>query len=369
MSKKRHLLRTLDRYILSEVSGAFFFGIAAFAVLLVAGDLLFDIADLIVEKGVSAWAVAKLFAYKLPEVIVMTLPMASLLACLLTFSRLSSQSEIVALRASGVAFQRILVPILIAGTLVSMVALAFNETLVPLSNKAADNILRFEVAKEKPTMLKEKVFLREESGGTLKRVVYIAKLRYNKGEMEDVLIQDFEKGILNRITNAKRGYWTKEGWVLRDGKVFEVKGGEKVQLLFSFDTQKMPVLFEPQKMVKVSRNPQEMSALELWEYIKLMKKQGSNLSPLWVLFHLKLALPWACVILALLGTTLGVRPHRSGHGTGLATSVFIVFLYYVLMSFFKSFGEAGHLSPLIAAWMPNLTFFAYAFRLALKANG
>jgi lipopolysaccharide export system permease protein len=75
------------------------------------------------------------------------------------------------------------------------------------------------------------------------------------------------------------------------------------------------------------------------------------------------------VILALLGTTLGVRPHRSGHGTGLATSVFIVFLYYVLMSFFKSFGEAGHLSPLIAAWMPNLTFFAYAFRLALKANG
>ncbi|KUK42188.1 MAG: Permease YjgP/YjgQ family protein, partial [Thermovirga lienii] len=150
MSKKRHLLRTLDRYILSEVSGAFFFGIAAFAVLLVAGDLLFDIADLIVEKGVSAWAVAKLFAYKLPEVIVMTLPMASLLACLLTFSRLSSQSEIVALRASGVAFQRILVPILIAGTLVSMVALAFNETLVPLSNKAADNILRFEVAKEKP---------------------------------------------------------------------------------------------------------------------------------------------------------------------------------------------------------------------------
>jgi len=368
MAGKRQVLRTLDRYILSEVAGAFFFGIAAFAVLLVAGDLLFQIADLIVEKGVSAWAVAKLFAYKLPEVIVMTLPMASLLACLLTFSRLSSQSEIVALKASGVAFQRIAIPIVVASIFVSLVALFFDETLVPLSNKAADNILRFEVAKEKPTMLKEKVFLREESGGTLKRVVYIAKLRYNKGEMEDVLVQDFNKGNLNRITNAKRGFWTKEGWVLEDGKVFEVKGGEKVQLLFSFDKQKMPVLFEPHKMVKVSRNPKEMSALELLEYIKIMKKQGSNLSPLWVLFHLKLAVPWACLILALLGTVLGVRPHRSGHGAGLATSVFIVFLYYVLMSFFKSFGEAGQINPILAAWMPNLVFFAYAFRLALKAN-
>lgn len=68
----------------------------------------------------------------------------------------------------------------------------------------------------------------------------------------------------------------------------------------------MPVLLEPHKMVKLSRDPKEMSALELLEYIKIMKKHGSNLSPLWVLFHLKLAVPWACLILALLGTVLGL---------------------------------------------------------------
>ncbi|MGC9372444.1 MAG: LPS export ABC transporter permease LptG [Thermovirgaceae bacterium] len=359
---------TLDRYIITQTANAFVFGVLAFTVLLVAGDLLFEIADLMIERGVSLWAVSRLFLYKLPGVVVMTLPMASLLAALLTFGRLSSQSEIIAMKAAGIAFQRILRPVIAASVLVSIFAIIMNESIVPLSNKAADNIFRFEVAREQPSLLKEQIFLRDEQGGQLRRVIYIAKLLQNRGEMQDILIQDFEEGVLSRITNAEKAYWKDGRWFLERGKTFEVARNGKVNLLFSFDTQEMPRLLEPGKIARASRDPDEMSALELREYIGIMEKQGANTDPLLVMFHLKLSLPWACVILALLGSSLGVRPHRTGSGVGLAVSVMVVFVYYVLMSFFKSFGEAGYLPPLVAAWMPNVVFFAYALRLAFRAN-
>ncbi len=359
---------TLDRYIITQTANAFVFGVLAFTVLLVAGDLLFEIADLMIERGVSLWAVSRLFLYKLPGVVVMTLPMASLLAALLTFGRLSSQSEIIAMKAAGIAFQRILRPVIGASVLVSLFAIFMNESIVPLSNKAADNIFRFEVAREQPSLLKEQIFLRDEQAGKLRRVIYIAKLLQNRGEMHDILIQDFEKGLLSRITSAERAYWKDGRWFLEEGKTFEVSPKGKVDLLFSFDTQEMPQLLEPGKIARASRDPDEMSALELKEYIGIMEKQGANTDPLLVMFHLKLSLPWACVILALLGSSLGVRPHRTGSGVGLAVSVMVVFVYYVLMSFFKSFGEAGYLPPLVAAWMPNVLFFAYALRLAFRAN-
>ncbi len=99
-----------------------------------------------------------------------------------------------------------------------------------------------------------------------------------------------------------------------------------------------------------------------------MSKQGADLAPLWVLFHLKIAVPWACVILAVLGASLGVGPQRSGAGVGLAMSVLIVFAYYVVMSFSRSFGEAGIIPPVAAAWLPNLIFLAVAGLLVRSAD-
>jgi lipopolysaccharide export system permease protein len=350
------------------MGGSFLFGVMVFSLLLVAGDLLFQIANLVIDKGVSLSVVIRLFTYKLPEVIVMTLPMASLLSALITFGRLSSQSEIVALRAAGISFRRIVRPVLAASIAVSLGAMLLNETIVPLSNKAADNIMRYEIARERPTLLREQVFLREESGGVLQRVIYISRLRQNLGTMEDVLIQEFENGAMFRITSANRGKWGDGEWWLEDGKTFEVQKDRSVKLLFTFARQKLPLVLTPSDVARTSQRPAEMSAWQLWEHISIMSKQGANLAPLWVLFHLKLAIPWACVILAVLGASLGVGHQRSGAGLGVAMSVLVVFAYYVVMSFSRSFGEAGYLPPLMAAWAPNMVFIVIAGLLARNAD-
>ena len=313
--KKENAISILDRFIVTQMANSFIFGVLVFSVLLVAGDLLFQIANLMIDKGVSLGVVARLFIYKLPEVVVMTLPMASLLSALLTFGRLSSQSEIVALRAAGISFRRIVKPVLAASVLVSLGAILLNETIVPLSNRAADNIMRYEIARERPTLLREKVFLRDEGDGELRRVIYISRLRQNLGTMEDIVVQEFEEGAMSRIVTASRGTWRGGEWWLEDGKTFEVLKDRTVKLLFTFVRQKLPLTWPAESPDIPGCRDERLPTLEAYQ-----RHEQRPTSPLRVLF-LKRAVPWACVILAVsqrrwAGTTIGA---------GLATSVLIVF--------------------------------------------
>jgi len=360
--------QTLTWYILKELSGTFFFGVMAFTVLLVAGDLLFKIADLIIERGVSFWVVIRLFCYRLPSVVILTLPMACLLSTLLTFGRLSASNEMVALNASGVSFQRILKPVLIASLCVGVLSLLLNETLVPLSNRAAENLMKFEIAREKPSLLKERVFLRDESNGQLKRVIYISRLMPREGAMRDILIQEFTDGRLSRITTAEKGSWSNNKWTLEKGEVFQVDEKGTVELLYRFSSQQIELDLTPREVSRATRNPGEMGMFELIDHIRLVSKQGVNVQPLWVTLHLRIAVPLASIVLAIIGSAFGVTPQRRGTGFGFGLSILIVFAYYVVMSFSKSFGQSGHISPMLAAWIPNIMFSIFGIFLVRRVS-
>lgn len=361
--------KILDRYILNELSGSFVFGIMAFTVIFIAGDLLFQAANLIIEKGVSLMVVARLFVYRLPEVILLTVPMSSLLATLLTFGRLSVNSEIVAIQAAGISFRRVLRPVLGISAVLAMLTLIGNETIVPFSNRASENLMKYEILQERPSVLKERVFLKDEQNGELKRVLYLGKLRPREGLMSDILVQEFDAGKLRRISTAMRGTWKSGEWWVEQGEVFEVADAGKVHLLFRFDRQRLLLNLSPEQLEKASRRPAEMSSIELLAHINILKAQGANLLPLWVLFHLKLSVPWSAMILAVLGASIGVRtPRRGGSGIGFGLCIIIVFAYYVVMSFSRALGETGNLPPLIAAWLPNVTFLSLGALFVRKAD-
>ena len=361
--------KILDRYILNELAGSFFFGIMAFTIIFIAGDLLFQAANLIIEKGVSLMVVARLFVYRLPEVILLTVPMSSLLATLLTFGRLSVNSEIVAIQAAGISFRRVLRPVLGISAVLAMLSLIGNETIVPFSNRASENLMKYEILQERPSVLKERVFLKDEQNGELKRVLYLGKLRPREGLMSDILVQEFDAGKLRRISTAVRGTWRSGEWWVEQGEVFEVADAGKVNLLFRFDRQRLLLNLSPEQLEKASRRPAEMSSIELLAHINILKAQGANLLPLWVLFHLKLSVPWSAMILAVLGASIGVRtPRRGGSGIGFGLCIIIVFAYYVVMSFSRALGETGNIPPLVAAWLPNVTFLLLGALFVRKAD-
>jgi lipopolysaccharide export system permease protein len=362
-------MKILDGYIIRELAGSFVFGIMAFTIIFIAGDLLFQAANLIIEKGVSLLVVARLFVYRLPEVILMTVPMSSLLATLLTFGRLSVNSEIVAIQAAGISFRRILRPVVGISAALAVLTLVGNESIVPFSNRASENLMKYEILQERPSVLKERVFLKDEQNGELKRVLYLGKLRPREGLMSDILVQEFDAGKLRRISTAQRGTWKSGEWWVEQGEVFEVQENGKVSLLFRFDRQRLLLNLSPEQLEKASRRPAEMSSIELLAHINILRAQGANLLPLWVLFHLKLSVPWSTLILAVLGASIGVRtPRRGGSGIGFGLCIMIVFAYYVLMSFSRALGEAGNIPPMLAAWLPNITFIVLGAVFIRKAD-
>jgi lipopolysaccharide export system permease protein len=340
----------------------------SFSVILVAGDLLFKLAALVVQRGVSLGVVTRLFLYSLPRIVALSLPMSCLLASLLGFGSMSANSELVALKSVGVSFGRIVRPLVLASTAVSIIAFLANETLVPLCSRAAANVMRFEVFRSVPPVLKESVFIREEEGGVLRRVLYIGAVKPRSGEMSDILVQEFEEGRIKRFVSAPKGNWSDGVWWLEDGQVFEVSEDGSVRTLFAFERQKLNLLSSPSNIDSSMSDPSEMSLPELYKTIKLAVTQGNDIGELWMLFNLRIAIPWSSVVLVLVGASVGSRPQRSSSGMGLGLSVVIVFVYYVIMSFCKTLGEAGFLPGVFAAWIPNVVFLIIGSLLARRAN-
>ena len=361
-------IRALDRFILGELKGPFFFGIMSFTIILIAGSLLFQIADLVIQRGVSIGVVLRLFFYYLPRLVAYTIPMSCLLAALLGFGKLSANSELVALKSAGLSFKRIIRPVIIATFFVSVAAFFVNETLVPLSERAAANVMMYEVFKESPPLFKEKIFLKEEGDGTLKRVIYINKMKIVNGDMEEIVVEEFDAGRLSRIVSAKSGKWINGSWWINSGNVFEINKEGNVNHLFKFDKQALTLNMSPSDVAKSTQKPDQMTIPELLEYIKINEKSGMNVSKFWMLFHLRLSVPWACMVLALVGAALGSRPQRSSSSVGLGLSVIIVFVYYVILSLTQSLGDAGYLPPVVAAWIANIIFLIIGAVLCRNAN-
>ena len=362
-------IRALDRFILGELRGPFFFGLVAFTIILVAGGLLFQMADLIIQQGVSVGIVIRLFIYYMPRLVVFTIPMSCLLAALLGFGKLSSNSELVALKSAGLSFQRIVRPVVVAAFFISILAFFVNETLVPMSERAAANVMKYEVLHRSAPVFKSKIFLKEESEGKIKRAIYIDRLDNRTKDMDDVTVEEFEDGHLARVIFAPRGKWIEGSWWLEDGAVYEIKNDTKeVSLLYKFNREALYLNLGPDDISDAPSKPEEMTISELLHAVEVKERMGESAGKFWMALHLRIAVPWACLIFGMLGAALGSRPQRSSSGVGLGFSVIIIFVYYVIMSFSKALGESGALPPIIASWVANFVFLAISLVLCSRAN-
>ncbi len=365
--------KLLNKLVLDVCAGPFVFGILIFVLIFVAGDLLFQAARLIIEQGVALGVVVRLFFYRLPEVVAMTIPMSSLLSTMLGMSTLNAGSELIALKSLGIPFRRILRPIFNASVLITIVALTFNETIVPYASIAADRLMKYEIMKNQAAAVQEKVFLRDEEDGKLKRVLYINELDASKGIMSGIMMHEFDaESRLTRTVNAQRGMWRDSKWWIEDGRIYSIDAEGEVSLLLRFERQMLALKLSPSQLESSTRRPVDMSAHELWTYINqtgTVTTGGDDVASLWVLFHMKLGVPWACVIMAVLGAGFGAsRRGRSGGGVGFGISVVIVFAYYVIMSLCRALGESGNISPFIAGWGPNIVFAVVALFFSWRVD-
>ena len=361
-------LRILDKYIFREVCKAFLFGICAFSAVFIGSGTLFKIAKYITDYGASLSAVIKVFIFGLPNVIMWTFPMSMLLATLLTFGRLSSSSEITAMKSCGIGFFRIAMPAILLGFLVSIVAILFNEHVVPWANTAYRNVVYYEIQGKSGAKSQDHIILKDIKDGQIQRLLYARRYDADSQSLQSITLQEFDgAGKVSHVENAEYAEFTGKEWVMHNGMLYDISDGESEHTL-RFNTQVLPINASPRQIVREQKDPEELTMKELKAQIRIMKTQYVDTSKLETELYQRITVPMASLIFALVGVPLGLQPTRNSSSAGFAMSVIIIFFYYALMTMANAIGRSGVLSPMLAVWIPNIVGLIAGLFLIRKAS-
>ena len=371
-------MKIIDRYVLRELAAPFLFGVAAFAAVFIGGSLLFKFTRLVAEQGMPLGKALLVFLYWLPGYVVLTFPMAALLAALLAFGRMSGDGETTAIRAGGVSLLRVMVPVMAAGLAVSLFTVAFNETIVPASSRAAEELLARTVGTQ------NHVLISASEGGRISNIIYadrfdrerglllnVTYFQYLKGELV-LVIQGkravYRKGERSVHRNGKRTVYRTGTWEFYDGFMQYVDPYRKSTLIIGAEH---PLRFDlghdPEDIALRQRDAEQMTWGELGEYLRRLAKEGVPTAELRVAWHHKLSVPFASLIFAIVGAPLGLRSPRTGSALGLGLSIIIIFTYYVIWNYLAIVAEKGAFPPFLAAWAPNFAGLAIGAVLIRRA--
>lgn len=347
-------MRIAYRYIFRELLGPLLFGVAAFVTILAAGGPLMELTKLAFQ-GVAGLDILTLFALSLPAFVVLTLPMSMLLAALLGFGRLSGDSEMVAMYASGMSLYRAAVPVVLLAALMTGLTIFLNEAVVPRSIEAANRLedrLKAQVREQKQLELRLPQYNgRSEEVGIVRAQTFDPRT----GEMGKITVQYFLRGVPVRVLYAESATRSSEyHWTLRNGWYRDLRP-DSTAPAGSFTAWDLRIQQTLGEMEDQSRKPREMSLAQLQRHLGLLHRQGrySETPPYEVAWWNRFALPFACVVFALVGMPLGLRPHRTSGGLGLGMSIVIIFIYWVVWEYTGNMGAQGRLPPFVASWLAN----------------
>lgn len=347
------------------------FGVITFTSLFIGADLV-RLVQMVTEFGAPLAAVGRLLVLKLPQVLVLTMPMAVLLATLLSLSRLSGNSEVVAMQAGGMSIYRIVALLVGVGVLVAIASVLMGELLVPVASAEYHRVLVEEVRGEQLPVVTHNVILTEYEGGVLRRFLYAARFDRETGRMSDVTLVSLERGRPVETTFAAAVVWEGGAWYMEDGVIHRHGAdddGEATTMTFRGGRQPVSIGYRPEEVVRAQRSPEEMTMAELREHIAILESQGQETRRHQVQLHLKTALPAASVVFALVGAPLGIQPHRRAASIGFGLSVVVIFIYYVLMTVGTALGQGGAVSPVVGAWMQNVLLAAFGIALLVRRGG
>ena len=358
--------KILHRYILKEFIFPFTFGLATFTFLYIGGSLLFRISQMLTEKKASWILALRFLIFSLPQIFVHTFPMAVLLGSLLAINRLSSDTELVALKAAGISFYRISLSIFIVSWIIFIITYLLNENIVPPASFEARKILMQVFSDNKLKEASRNLVFRNFTEEGIERVTYAQKYDFDKGVMSGVVVSEFEGDRPLRTTYAEKAIWSGTGWELIKGNTYNYNQAREVDYEFKFTRLKMTIPYTPREISEIKIFPEEMKSKAVREYIKELKRVNLPSGYIEVMYNQRLALPFSCVVFSLIGLPFGVTPQRSSTPLGLGVSLVIIFIFYIVTIFFTTLGYSGKLDPLLASWVANIIFLGIGISLIYK---
>jgi lipopolysaccharide export system permease protein len=303
--------------------------------------------------------------YLLPFFSMVTIPMSFLLSLLLAFGRLSADSEITAMKASGMGLYSLLPPVLSCALLAYIATTFITVYALPWGNTSFKKLL-LDVVETRATLnLKERIFNDDFPG----LVIYVDRYEDDNKTMSGVLIQDerdpkdpttifAEQGMIERVPKTKSLRLS-----LKNGGIHRSLDMTGYRLLEFQDYQLTINL--TQSVKEIAKNELDMTFSELQETLRTHIINDKDRRDTLIEYHRRFSLPFACFVFALVGVPLGIQNQRSGKAAGFAISIGIILLYYIVLSVGKTLGQRGVVHPALAVWTPDIVFLllgAYLFR-------
>jgi LPS export ABC transporter permease LptF/LPS export ABC transporter permease LptG len=359
----------LERYVFREVLSPTVLGLVLY-ILVFLMNALFEMAELAIKKDIPLQVVGRLLGYLMPRILEMTLPMALLLGILIGIGRLSADSELIAMRASGVSYRRVLLPVMALAGLCFAISLFLCLSVEPQARYQQRRLYSQQLySADLRREIKPRVFFEQVPG----LLVYADNVYQDGDFLGRVFLHQTDAEGREVVTLARRaqiGYNRKEGvieFLLESGTNHTMTPGEPESYQIShFDRQrivrgpddtfrmKMGILARP-----APRNYSEQSIAELHGSVD----QTGSLPPgptkdrmvgtIRAEIHARWSLPFACLSLAFLGLPLGIANRRGGRGSGFSISICVVIAYWLLSSSGQQMVREGHLSPWIGVWGPH----------------
>ena len=374
----------LDRWLLGQIIPPMIFAISAFTVISLSVGVMFDLIRKIVEYGLPLFLALKVLFFSLPSFLVLSFPMAVLLSTLLAYGKLSSNSELLALKSLGIKTSRIISPAIALSIFMTGLTFYFNDNLVPASNKLAETTLRagigssFSGEQGKDNIMFSRYGSRINASNKkptkintfLTHIFYAS--RYQNDVMQGVTVLDFSREDFQQILKAKSGRFDKKSssWIFSDGSIVSIDpSGQTTNIQFKEYTY--PFVEGPMELAKVPKDATEMTLKQAIQAEKIYKKTGNlkEVRRIKVRIQEKFTLPFACLVFGLIGSSLGSKSNlRSSKSQGFGLSVILILIYYVFSFIFSSFGVKGLLPPIIAAWFPVVISLGGGFYFLRKRS-
>jgi len=347
-------MRLLDRYVVRNFLQAYIYCIAGF----LSVWLIFDISDNIstfIDEKFGFMLTVKYYFTQVPEVFIILLPVSLLLALLFALGRMSRSNEIVSMLTAGVSIPRVLGPLIGMGLLTVAASLALNYSLAPHAEMAKKNFIAN--ARAHQVNIQGQIFRNR----TDLRTWFIQSFRpgHDLFNNVQVLQQDANDNIIENYLAARAIFEPKtKTWNLEEVKVVHYDNAGNIT-----DEKMLPSLKiehwteTPFRLGSANVRAEYLSFPELREYLYFNSDfPVTLLAPFRTHLHYRLALPWTCLVVVCIAAPLGIGYSRRGVLASVASAVVLVFSMNFLTHLFLALGEGDRISPIVAAWTPNLIF-------------
>jgi len=352
-------MKLIDIFLVKQFLQTVFFSLLAFILIFLVVDAMENLDDFI-DQDVPWINILQYYFVFTPEIIKLIIPVAVLFGSLFTAGKVSTLSELTAMRASGVSLYRFMAPFVVTALIISFISLYFGGYIVPMANKTKIYIEQTYL-KKGLAFTGNNIYFQDSKA----RIVSINYFDSNINRANIVSIQDFNADdlteMIGRIDAQSLEYDSlSSSWIAWEGVKREfTNDSESAQY---FDSLKLTNLhFKPVDLTKKQVKPVEMDLSELSELIESQKRAGTNPTVAQIEYHSRFAFAMTSVIIVLFGLPIATKKRKSGLAVQVGINILIAFVYLVFMKISQAFGKNGAMDPVLTAWFANLIFVVGTF--------